>query len=156
MSDIAARLVPAVERGDRDARRTHAAAGHGGCKPCTIVVCYGGGVSRARRPDRDARAIMDALRRIVRALRQSARLTEARLGISAAQLFVLHEVATAGAESINALAERTLTDQSSVSLVVTRLERRGLVVRRDAPDDRRRTAVAATAAGRRLLGHAPE
>ena len=99
---------------------------------------------------------MDALRRIVRALRQSARLTEARLGISAAQLFVLHEVATAGAESINALAERTLTDQSSVSLVVTRLERRGLVVRRDAPDDRRRTAVAATAAGRRLLGHAPE
>jgi DNA-binding MarR family transcriptional regulator len=99
---------------------------------------------------------MDGLRRIVRALRQSARLTEARLGISAAQLFVLHEVAAAGAESINALAERTLTDQSSVSLVVTRLERRGLVARRDDPGDRRRTAVAITAAGRRLLARAPE
>lgn len=99
---------------------------------------------------------MDGLRRIVRALRQSARLTEARLGISAAQLFVLHEVAAAGAESINALAERTLTDQSSVSLVVTRLERRGLVARRDDPGDRRRTAVAVTAAGRRLLARAPE
>jgi DNA-binding MarR family transcriptional regulator len=99
---------------------------------------------------------MDALRRIVRALRRSARLTEASLGISAAQLFVLHEVAAAGIESINALAERTLTDQSSVSLVVTRLEQRGLVARRDSPHDRRRTGVVVTAAGRRLLDRAPE
>jgi hypothetical protein len=41
-------------------------------------------------PDREGRVIMDALRRVVRALRHSARLTETSLGISAAQLFVLH------------------------------------------------------------------
>jgi DNA-binding MarR family transcriptional regulator len=112
--------------------------------------------TRPSTPDRHAHAIMDALRRTVRALRQSARRTETTLGISAAQLFVLHEIAGGGGESINALAERTLTDQSSVSLVVTRLEQRGLVARRDSRDDRRRTGVVVTAAGRRLLARAPE
>lgn len=107
-------------------------------------------------PDRSARAIMDALRRVVRALRQSARLTETSLGISAAQLFVLHQLADEGGLSITTLAERTLTDQSSVSLVVTRLAERGLVARRSARDDRRRTVVELTAAGRRLLEQAPE
>src|SRR5258706_15363715 len=100
---------------------------------------------RARRPgpgamtatERDGRAIMDALR-------QSARLTETSLGISAAQLFVLHQLADEAGLSINALAERTLTDQSSVSLVVGRLAERGLVARRSAPEDRRRTTVART------------
>jgi DNA-binding MarR family transcriptional regulator len=99
---------------------------------------------------------MDALRRIMRALRRSGRLAESRLGISAAQLFVLHEVAATGEASINELAARTLTHQSSVSLVVTRLERAGLVVRRRHGRDRRRTRVVLTPAGRRRLARAPE
>jgi DNA-binding MarR family transcriptional regulator len=98
---------------------------------------------------------MDALRRIMRALRRSGRLAESRLGISAAQLFVLHEV-SAGEASITELAARTLTHQSSVSLVVTRLERAGLVARRPDGRDRRRTRVVLTAAGRRRLARAPE
>ena len=106
--------------------------------------------------DRDGRAIMDALRRIVRALRHSARMTETRLGISAAQLFVLHHLADVDRLSIGTLAERTLTDQSSVSVVVSRLAERGLVARRASADDRRRTAVVLTAAGRHLLDRAPE
>lgn len=106
--------------------------------------------------DRDGRTIMDALRRIVRALRHSARMTETSLGISAAQLFVLHQLADEDGLSIGTLAERTLTDQSSVSLVVGRLAERGLVARRDGADDRRRTVVGLTAAGRRLLRRAPE
>ena len=98
---------------------------------------------------------MEGLRRIVRSLRHSARLTERRLGISAAQLFVLHEVAANERCSINELAERTLTDQSSVSLVVTRLERAGYVERHVSPSDGRRTEVVLTRAGRRLPGRAP-
>src|SRR5262249_47954066 len=99
---------------------------------------------------------MDALRRIVRALRLSARASEARLGISSAQLFVLHQLAHGDASSIDELAARTLTHQSSVSVVVSRLAERGLVVRRASPHDARRTAIALTAAGRALLRRAPE
>ena len=61
--------------------------------------------------------IMDALRRVVRALRVSARTAERRFGISGAQLFVLERLAEASAPSVDDLAKRTLTHQSSVSLV---------------------------------------
>ncbi len=99
---------------------------------------------------------MDALRRVVRELRQSSRAAEERLGISGAQLFVLHEVARHSHLSINELAERTLTDQSSVSVVVKRLAARGLVERRVSRADARRTEVAITQAGKALLRGAPE
>jgi DNA-binding MarR family transcriptional regulator len=99
---------------------------------------------------------MDALRRIVRALRISARAAEGRLGISGAQLFVLHQLADRDASSIDELAARTVTHQSSVSVVVSRLAARGLVARRSAPDDARRTEIALTAAGRALLRKSPE
>jgi DNA-binding MarR family transcriptional regulator len=110
-------------------------------------------------PDEDGvhiRIVMDALRRIVRTLRISARASEARLGISSAQVFVLHQLAKQDASSIDELAERTLTHQSSVSAVVGRLAARGLVTRRTAPDDARRTRISLTAAGRALLMIAPE
>jgi DNA-binding MarR family transcriptional regulator len=100
--------------------------------------------------------VLDSLRRIVRALRLSARAVEGRLGISAAQLFVLHQLADSDASSIDELAARTLTHQSSVSVVVGRLAERGLVVRRTARDDARRTEIALTAAGRSTLRRAPE
>jgi DNA-binding MarR family transcriptional regulator len=107
-------------------------------------------------PLSEAQLVMDALRRIVRSLRQSARAAEDRLGISAAQLFVLHEVRRGIRLSINELAARTLTDQSSVSVVVKRLAERRLVERGPSPDDARRTEVVITARGRSLLKNAPE
>jgi MarR family transcriptional regulator, lower aerobic nicotinate degradation pathway regulator len=110
-----------------------------------------------RGPDpRHVRLVMDSLRRIVRSFQISARAVESRLGISAAQLFVLHQLAEADAASIEELATRTLTHQSSVSVVVTRLAARDLVTRRTARDDARRSEIALTAAGRAMLRNAPE
>lgn len=112
----------------------------------------GANVSKAA----DMRAILDALRCIVQGLRVSARAVEQRHGISGAQLFVLHQLAAGEALSVSALAERTFTHQSSVSVVVSRLAKRGLVSRRNGADDARRTDVALTSRGRALLGRAPE
>ncbi|WP_224368994.1 MarR family winged helix-turn-helix transcriptional regulator [Hyalangium versicolor] len=103
----------------------------------------------------DIRTVMDSIRRIVRLLRVSARASERVVGISGAQLFVLQQLAEAGACSIGELAERTLTHQSSVSVVVSRLIERGLVSRRTSESDARRAEVALTPAGRTLLGRAP-
>jgi DNA-binding MarR family transcriptional regulator len=100
--------------------------------------------------------VVDSLRRIVRAFRLSARAVEGRLGISAAQLFVLHQLKDADASSIDELAARTLTHQSSVSVVVGRLAKRGLVIRRTGAVDARRTEIALTSRGRALLRAAPE
>jgi len=96
-----------------------------------------------------------ALRRLVRALRLADRAAESRLGLSAAQLFVLERLAEGPVGSMAELAGRTLTDASSVSVVVQRLSERGLVVRAVAPDDARRTTLRLSASGKRLLGGAP-
>jgi len=96
-----------------------------------------------------------ALRRLVRALRLADRAAESRLGLSAAQLFVLERLSEGPVGSMAELAGRTLTDASSVSVVVQRLAERGLVVRAVATDDARRTTLRLSAAGKRLLGTAP-
>jgi len=109
-------------------------------------------------PDDKARirVVLDGLRRIVRELRLSAREAERGAGISGAQLFVLQALAQENASSLNDLAVRTLTDQSSVSVVVGRLVDRGLVTRKPARDDARRVALTLTPAGRRMLARCPE
>jgi DNA-binding MarR family transcriptional regulator len=102
------------------------------------------------------RAVLDALRRVVRELRLSSRDAERGAGISGAQLFVLQTLASRPASSLNDLALRTLTDQSSVSVVVGRLVDRKLVTRRASRGDARRVELSVTTAGRRLLARCPE
>lgn len=103
----------------------------------------------------DLTTALDAVRRIVRVLRQSSARTERELGVGGAQLFVLHQLAIAPASSVNELADRTYTHQSSVSVVVRRLVEQGLVARRPAVADARRRELRLTAAGRRLVERAP-
>ena len=102
------------------------------------------------------RAVVDALRRVVRDLRRGARDAERSAGISGAQLFVLQALDGAPTSSLRELAQRTLTDQSSVSVVVRRLTDAGLVARRRSALDARAFELRLTAAGRRLLARAPE
>jgi DNA-binding MarR family transcriptional regulator len=105
---------------------------------------------------KSAARIMDASRRLVRVLAGAARAIETRSGISGAQLFMLRQLA--GAErplSVNELAELTLTHQSTVSGLVSRLVERSFVTRTPAPDDARRVEVALTRSGRALLADAP-
>ncbi|HEY9227390.1 MAG TPA: MarR family winged helix-turn-helix transcriptional regulator [Gemmatimonadaceae bacterium] len=98
---------------------------------------------------------MNAVRSIVRAFRINTRAVELKMGISLAQLFVLQQLSERPADSLNELAERTATHQSSVSVVVRRLVERGLVSRTPSSSDKRRIEIAVTPAGRTLLAGAP-
>ena len=109
-------------------------------------------------PTGDAQTIersMNAIRSIVRALRLNTRAIELKMGISLAQLFVLQQLAERSADSLNELAERTATHQSSVSVVVRRLVDRGFVSRTASTTDKRRIEIDVTPAGRTLLSGAP-
>ena len=99
--------------------------------------------------------VMNSLRALVRALRISTRAVEKEIGISGAQLFVLQQLLEAPARSVNDLAERTSTHQSSVSTVVSRLVERGFVRREPSADDGRRMEISITDRGRRLVETAP-
>ena len=110
----------------------------------------------ASHEDAAAARVMDSLRRIVRALRVATHTSERELGVSAAQLFVLRQLAIEPGQSLGALAARTRTSQSSVSEVVSRLVAHELVERTVDPRDRRRLTLTLTAAGRATLKRAPE
>jgi DNA-binding MarR family transcriptional regulator len=102
-----------------------------------------------------AHDVLDAIRRIVQALRESSRAAEKRVGLSSAQLFVLQTVAESPGLSLNDLAERTRTHQSSVSAVVARLVRTRLLERATALGDARRAEIRLSARGRARLVRAP-
>lgn len=106
-------------------------------------------------PQSDVQNVLDSIRRIVRGLRVSSKMAEKELGISGAQLFVLQKLNQAKRLSINELAERTLTHQSSVSVVVSRLVEQGLVVRSQSKEDARRIELELTVDGRSKLKKIP-
>jgi DNA-binding MarR family transcriptional regulator len=104
----------------------------------------------------DTRAVLDGVRRIVRTLHESSRAAEKQVGLTGAQLFVLQKLGESPAASLNELASRTHTHQSSVSTVVSRLVERGLVLRAPSAADARRLELRLSAEGRRLLARAPD
>lgn len=101
------------------------------------------------------RKVIDAVRRIVRSLREGSRAVEREAGLTGAQLAVLHALRGERGLSLNALAERTVTHQSSVSVVVSALVARGLVRRGRADGDGRRLALALTPKGTAAVGKVP-
>lgn len=103
----------------------------------------------------DTRAALDAIRRIVQTLRQGSRWAERHVGLSGAQLFVLQKLAESPAMSLNELAARTRTHQSSVSTVVSRLVASRFVRRARSAEDRRTLELSLAPRGRQLLARAP-
>jgi len=99
--------------------------------------------------------VVDSIRAIVKSLRDSGRDAEQKLGITSAQLYVLQELQR-GPASINELAARTFTHQSSVSMVVARLVESRLVTRTAAKGDARKLSISLSNSGRALIRRAPD
>ncbi|GAC1429083.1 MAG: MarR family transcriptional regulator [Thermoanaerobaculia bacterium] len=111
-------------------------------------------MSTARKKD-DAERVLNAFRGLVKALRLADRAGLKVHGLGAAQVFVLHELNRESPLSVNNLAERTATDQSTVSVVVNKLVEKGLVERVRSQTDARRTELSLTTRGRHLMRRLP-
>lgn len=105
--------------------------------------------------DADTTAVLNGLRRLVKMLSEGARTAEQSWNLSGAQLFVMRTLDEAPAISLNELAQRTHTHQSSVSVVVARLVRRRLVQRAQSKEDARRLVLRLTPSGEQTLKAAP-
>ena len=100
----------------------------------------------------DTQVIMDSIRRIVRSLRHASKTAEKELNLSTAQLFVLQKISESGKPlSINELALKTLTHQSSVSVVVNKLVKKKLVKRVTSKVDARVVEICLNDSGKKLL-----
>jgi DNA-binding MarR family transcriptional regulator len=101
-----------------------------------------------------ARAI-NAVRRMVRGLRAAAEAVERDLRISAAQLFVMSQLAESPDQSVKDLAQVTMTTHSTVSQIVSQLLAKGLISRTTDPADARRSVLRLTRQGSSLLRRSP-
>ncbi len=111
-------------------------------------------MARARTRD-DPQRVLDAFRNLVKALRLADRAGLKQHGLGSAQVFVLHELSRQSPLSINELADRTATDQSTVSVVVNKLVEKGFVTRSRSGEDGRRVELALTGRGRQILRKLP-
>lgn len=98
---------------------------------------------------------LQSVRALVDGLGKAAREVEGKSGITNAQLFLLQQIRAGRHLSVNELAARAMTTQSTVSIVLSRLERKGLVSRMRSAVDRRSVTLRLTDAGKRVLRRAP-
>jgi DNA-binding MarR family transcriptional regulator len=103
----------------------------------------------------DAHSVLNSFRCLVKALRVADRAGIREHGLGASQLYVLHELRNDSPLSINDLAERMATDQSTVSVVVAKLIEKGFVSRERSENDLRRLELALTAKGLRIVKNLP-
>lgn len=99
--------------------------------------------------------IVAAIRRVIRAIDLQSRRLLDRYELTGPQLATLRTAAQLGAPSIGTLARAVHLSQPTVTGILNRLERRGLIARERSSDDRRSVAIRVTPEGRELLAQAP-
>lgn len=98
--------------------------------------------------------ILTALRRIIRAIDLQSRQLVRSHGLTGPQALLLKEVMLAESITVGQLADRVSLSQATVTDILLRLERRNLIERQRAEDDKRRVLVRITREGKALMKHA--
>jgi DNA-binding MarR family transcriptional regulator len=99
--------------------------------------------------------VLAALRRIVRAIDLHSRHLMDQFGVTGPQLVALQELARLGEVPVGLLARQVHVSHPTMTGILDRLERRGLITRVRDERDRRRMNVTATDRGRQILEQAP-
>lgn len=100
--------------------------------------------------------VLIALRRIVRAIDQHSNRLGKEFGLTTPQLLVLQTVANMKEQPIRAISAEVNLSQATVTSIVDRLERRGLLERERSGIDRRKVFLVITEIGKELLSKAPK
>lgn len=99
--------------------------------------------------------VLIALRRIIRGVDLHSRHLAQCYRLTGPQLVLLKEIGRGEPLTLGELAKRSSLSNATVTGVIDRLERRGLVIRIRGPRDRRQVLVEITSAGRAALDAAP-
>jgi len=99
---------------------------------------------------------VNGLRRIVKALHTYSQDVRSAYGLTGPQLWALKTLQRAGRLSTGRLAAALAVHQSSMSILLDRLEKRGLVRRVRGRADQRFVEIELTARGAKLVADAPE
>lgn len=99
--------------------------------------------------------VLSTLRRIIRAIDLQSKQLMQRSGLSGPQLLIMQAIARAGDITPGALARSASLSQGTVTSILDRLEKRGLLRRERGTSDKRKVFVSLSEAGREALAKAP-
>jgi DNA-binding MarR family transcriptional regulator len=99
--------------------------------------------------------VLISLRRIIQAIDIHSRQLARQHGITTPQLIILKQIEGKETITVTQLAKQVSLKQATVTDILNRLERKGLLQRQKDTGDRRRVLVKETDAGKKLLEAAP-
>jgi DNA-binding MarR family transcriptional regulator len=99
--------------------------------------------------------VLISLRRIIQAIDLHSRQLARQHGITTPQLIILKQIQGQEAMTVSEVARQVSLKQATVTDILNRLERNGLVLREKDTNDRRQVLVKETDVGKKLLETAP-
>ena len=98
---------------------------------------------------------MIALRKIIQAIDQNSKKLVKRVGLTGPQLVILQEISRCGEVTSGEIARAVSLSQATVTGILERMEKRGLLARQRSHRDKRRIMVRITDKGKTVLDEAP-
>ncbi|MEZ5572527.1 MAG: MarR family transcriptional regulator [Halioglobus sp.] len=100
--------------------------------------------------------VLIALRRIIRATDMHSRALDKDTGLTTPQLMVIRAIQEMDKPTVTAIARAVSLSQATVTTILNRLQKKGLLIRQRSKTDRRAVNLRLTAAGKALWKSAPE
>ena len=99
--------------------------------------------------------VLISLRKIIQSIDLHSRFLVKQVGLTGPQLIILREVLKSGEIPIGKLSKTISLSQATVTGILDRLEKRGLLTRQRSETDRRQVFLQVTQTGKELLKNAP-
>ena len=99
--------------------------------------------------------VLIALRKIIQAIDLNSRQLVKRVGLTGPQLIILKEISNLGQVTIGEIAQAVSLSQATVTGILDRMEKRGLIQRKRSDHDKRKIMIHITADAGRVLQAAP-
>ena len=99
--------------------------------------------------------VMIALRKIIQAIDLNSRQLVKRVGLTGPQLVILREIASFGEVTAGEIAQAVSLSQATVTGIMDRMEKRGLIARKRSEQDKRKIMIRITEAGKDIVESAP-
>ncbi|MCP3953497.1 MAG: winged helix-turn-helix transcriptional regulator [Desulfobacterales bacterium] len=100
-------------------------------------------------------SVMVALRKIIQAIDMNSKKLVKRVGLTGPQLVILQEISNLGEVTAGEVARAVSLSQATLTGILERMEKRGLLFRRRSEHDKRRVMVRITDSGKKVLDDAP-
>jgi DNA-binding MarR family transcriptional regulator len=100
-------------------------------------------------------SVLIALRKIIQAIDMNSKKLVKRVGLTGPQLVILQEIASLNEVTAGEIAQAVSLSQATVTGILERMEKRGLLTRQRSDHDKRRIMVGITENGKQVLEDAP-